>query len=327
MSGLKKPLVSIVTPSFNGAKFLDNYFEKILGQTYKNVELILVNNGSTDNTDEIVEKYKNKIMDRGFRFKYLQVEKNTGPLKGLNLGIKNIEGEYFSEIDVDDSMHYDYIEKKVDFFLTHPDIDILITPVHIFDYKNKSTVIAKSWKSQFVSKDDLIDKYLLGGEDVGYMGGAYMMRSSTFFNTYSNHEIIDDDRIWGFATILYFPQIYLYKAAYLNEVLFDYYIHGNNLHIKSEKRNLDILPTTYQLVMEKMHLNETEKVKILKKVNIYVQREYLGIAYKEYDKNEVRKAYKELKENDGIRFKDLVKNLLISNRFIYKCFNKLWYKG
>ena len=313
-----KPLVSIVTPSYNGEQYLDNYFRRILAQTYTNVELVLVNNGSTDNSDSVVDKYKDKIRERGFIFKYLHVDKNIGPLEGLNLGIKNITGEYFSEIDVDDSMHDDYIQKKVEFFLNNPDIDILITPVNGYNAGDMSRIIEKYWDVPFSSKEDLIDRYLLG-KGVGYMGGAYMMKASSFFSTYKTHEIVNDPSIWGFATILYFPQLFLGEAAYLNEVLYDYFLYGTNLHITSEKRNLDILPKTYKLVMEKMGLDNNVQSEIQKKVTIYVTRAFLCIAFNNGDKKMFDEKYKELANVDALSKKDKIKKLLISNSLIYKC--------
>lgn len=56
-------LVSIITPCYNGEKYLDNYFQSILAQTYRPLELIFINDGSTDQTEEIALSYRTKLMD------------------------------------------------------------------------------------------------------------------------------------------------------------------------------------------------------------------------------------------------------------------------
>ena len=62
------PLVSIITPSYNSGKYLDAYFTSILEQDYQNYEIIFINDGSTDNTDSIIKKYKTEFEKKHIRF-------------------------------------------------------------------------------------------------------------------------------------------------------------------------------------------------------------------------------------------------------------------
>ena len=82
-----RPKVSIVIPVFNGENYLHEAIDSALAQTYKNCEIIVVNDGSTDNTEAIAKSYGNKI--RYFR------KENGGGSSALNLGIDNMEGEDF----------------------------------------------------------------------------------------------------------------------------------------------------------------------------------------------------------------------------------------
>ena len=95
------PLVSIVIPVYNGANYVAEAIESALKQTYKNIEIIVVNDGSKDNTEEIVKSYGNKV-----RYFY---KENGGTSTALNLGIKNMKGEYFSWLSHDDM----YYPKKI----------------------------------------------------------------------------------------------------------------------------------------------------------------------------------------------------------------------
>lgn len=99
------PLVSIVIPVYNGSNFLREAIDSALFQTYKNIEIIVVNDGSTDNTEEIVRSYGSKL-------RYFQKE-NGGVSTALNLGIKKSNGEYISWLSHDDMYYSDKIEKQI----------------------------------------------------------------------------------------------------------------------------------------------------------------------------------------------------------------------
>lgn len=102
---MNKPKVSIVIPCFNGEKYLDFAIVSALSQTYENVEVIVVNDGSSDRTDEIAMKYGDKI-------RYFKKE-NGGVSSALNLGISEMKGEYFSWLSHDDLYIPEKIEKQV----------------------------------------------------------------------------------------------------------------------------------------------------------------------------------------------------------------------
>lgn len=101
------PLVSIVIPVYNGSNFLKEAIDSALAQTYKNIEVIVVNDGSTDDgaTEKIALSYGDKI-------RYFHKE-NGGVSTALNMGIENMKGEYFSWLSHDDMYKPWKIEKQV----------------------------------------------------------------------------------------------------------------------------------------------------------------------------------------------------------------------
>jgi len=99
------PLVSIVIPVYNGSNYVREAIDSALAQTYKNIEIIVVNDGSTDNTEEIVKSY-------GTKLRYFKKE-NGGVSTALNLGIKKSKGEYISWLSHDDLYYPDKIEKQI----------------------------------------------------------------------------------------------------------------------------------------------------------------------------------------------------------------------
>ncbi len=101
------PLVSIVIPVYNGANYIEEAINSALNQTYKNIEIIIVDDGSKDNTEEIIKKYKDKV-------RYYKKE-NGGVATALNLAINKMKGEYFSWLSHDDLYFPDKIEKQVEY--------------------------------------------------------------------------------------------------------------------------------------------------------------------------------------------------------------------
>ena len=101
------PKVSVIIPVFNGSQYMREAIDSALRQTYKNIEIIVVNDGSNDNgkTDEIAQSYGEKI-------RYFKKE-NGGVSSALNVGIKNMKGDYFSWLSHDDVYTQDKIEKEI----------------------------------------------------------------------------------------------------------------------------------------------------------------------------------------------------------------------
>lgn len=100
------PKVSIIVPVYNGSNYVGEAIDSALAQTYKNLEIIVVNDGSTDNTEEIVKSYGDKV-------RYF-AKPNGGTSTALNLGIKNMTGDYFSWLSHDDLYYPNKIERQVE---------------------------------------------------------------------------------------------------------------------------------------------------------------------------------------------------------------------
>ena len=138
--GLFNPLVSIVIPVYNGANYVAEAIESALKQSYKNIEIIVVNDGSTDNTEKIVKKYGDKI-----RYFY---KENGGVASALNLGIKNMKGEYFSWLSHDDIYYTNKIEIQIEALRTLIDRETII-------YSNYKTIN----KNGQILHSVIMDKY------------------------------------------------------------------------------------------------------------------------------------------------------------------------
>tara|TARA_R110001599_G_scaffold176000_3_gene368089 strand:- start:119 stop:1744 length:1626 start_codon:yes stop_codon:yes gene_type:complete len=115
---MKKNLVSIVMPTYNDAKYLNKAIDDILVQTYKNFELIIVNDGSTDNTENIINDY----MKRDDRIKYFK-KSNGGTGSALNLGFENATGEFGTWVSSDDEKTETFVEDLVECLKKNRDVE------------------------------------------------------------------------------------------------------------------------------------------------------------------------------------------------------------
>jgi len=105
--------VSVIVPSYNYGHFISETLNSVLRQTYKEWECIIVDDGSTDNTREVVQKY----VKRDHRYKYIY-QKNKGLAGARNTGILNTSGEYVQLLDADDLLHPEKIRLQLNFCLT-----------------------------------------------------------------------------------------------------------------------------------------------------------------------------------------------------------------
>jgi glycosyltransferase involved in cell wall biosynthesis len=114
------PKVSIIVPVYNCEKYISECLNSILNQTYSNIEIVIVNDGSTDRSEEII----NEIKDKDARLTYYYQE-NGGPSDARNHGIDRSTGEYIAFIDSDDTVDRCYIEYLINKMLTSPGVDLV----------------------------------------------------------------------------------------------------------------------------------------------------------------------------------------------------------
>ena len=122
--------VSVIIPAYNKAELTVKTVESVLDQTYGNIEIIVVDDGSTDDTKERLTSYAGRI-------EYIYKE-NGGACAARNLGIKKARGEYLAFIDCDDIYLPRKIEKAVECFNENPRFGFVHTPVYFIDEKGRS---------------------------------------------------------------------------------------------------------------------------------------------------------------------------------------------
>lgn len=129
---MEKGKVSIVVPCYNQAEYLPEALDSVLAQLYTNWECIIVNDGSLDDTEIIVQRY----LKKDNRFKYIS-KKNEGLAIARNTGISHSDGEFILPLDADDLIASQYLEKAVEWFTLKPETKIVYCKADLFGVVNE----------------------------------------------------------------------------------------------------------------------------------------------------------------------------------------------
>jgi len=129
-SSTSKPLVSIIMTVYNCAEYIGDAIESVLIQNYPKFELIIINDGSTDSTKEVISRYE----DQRIRYFY---QENTGMSNALNHAVRQARGQYIMPLDADDMMFPNFIAKHLSEFEKHPDADLVYCDVLLIDENSK----------------------------------------------------------------------------------------------------------------------------------------------------------------------------------------------
>ena len=122
------PLVSILIPVYNCEKFIRETIESVLSQTYEKIEVIIINDGSTDNTENVILSFQDS------RIKYFKNTKNQKLIETLNIGLDYCNGKYIARIDADDIALPERIEKQVLFLENNQECVVLGTSAYIINH-------------------------------------------------------------------------------------------------------------------------------------------------------------------------------------------------
>lgn len=245
----KQPLISVIVPVYNVEKHLPKCVESILGQTYTNLEIILVDDGSPDNCGKICDDYV--VKDK--RVKVIHKE-NGGLVSARNAGYDIMTGEWHMYIDSDDWVDTDMCEKLVKCIEENPNIDILFWE-HVLELGNRSIKGKIGWdchSSKRIYEDEECKK--LAWYTLIYNAGiatAYCKLIKT--NYAKKHNIRHDDRLrQGSEGVEFSLRAFYYakKALFIDMYSYHYIYNPNSITKKIDEKNTLYLTDCYNLIAE-----------------------------------------------------------------------------
>lgn len=206
--------VSVVTPVFNGEYHLPAMLESILMQSYPDIEMILVDDGSVDHTVQIAENYREKFEERGYSFRIVQTCHKSASA-AINEGLPYVTGEYLIWPDSDDKLEPESVRRRVEFLKANPEYRCVRTLSYYYDQLTGELLNADE------QIGDLSDEYLFWNilESKTYVCcGCYMLISEYFFQIYPNRHIPEYDVGQNFQMLL--PFMFRYKCPTIPEKLY-----------------------------------------------------------------------------------------------------------
>lgn len=131
---IKKPLVSVLMPVYNGSKFIEEAIESILNQSYRQFELIIADDASKDDTAKILKQYLRKYPKK---IQVVTLKQNQGVAQATNAAFNLAKGKYLAIMDCDDIAHSNRLQKQVEFLENHPKVIVLGTQAKIINKKGQ----------------------------------------------------------------------------------------------------------------------------------------------------------------------------------------------
>lgn len=255
----KSLLVSIVMPVYNGERYLRSAIDSILNQTFKDFEFIIVNDGSTDRSPEIVTSYKDP------RIKVFN-KSNSGIVDSLNLGIKESKGKYIARMDADDISLPLRIESQVKFMEKNREIGLLGTTMQIiYEDGGLGYVVAPLTEDEDIRKAFLVTNMLVHG--------SAMMRRTILdqvgkYSKKAKH--VEDYDLW-----IRFSRVT--KISNLQDLLYQWRVNLSGLSHKNSAEQTrtegEIRRNFWEETLEENNLPRSSVSYIMSRKNFYLERD------------------------------------------------------
>lgn len=305
-------LISVIIPVYNVEKYLARCLNSIVKQTYKNLEIILVNDGSTDNSEDIIKKYEKKDN----RIKYIK-QKNSGLSSARNTGIKNSYGNYLSFIDGDDYVNVHFIEDLYS-ALVNSGADIAICDYKKV-YEKNCDIYSKNVSLIETVYDNKFDNLYNDRATVTTVAWNKLYKREMFNKIkYPNGRVHEDEYVIPYLLDK------ANKITYTSCKYYYYYQRSDSITGSYNVKRLDIL----KALKERIKFFQNKKMKKLQAralYNYYYQLCYQKMMmcrfYKD-DKKNIKKIDKEIKNNKYNFFTNIYINPLRKLKILIKFYVK-----
>lgn len=306
--------VSVIIPVYNVEKYLRRCLDSVVNQTYKDIEVILVNDGSPDNSKEICEEYVAKYSNI-----QLINQKNAGLGAARNTGLQYITGNAVTFVDSDDWLELDAIEYYVA-SMKKSDADIVVTQmIRKKEYFSNEGTNGTTIKEEVLNQEQFAKKYFkIDGNNIEYYACAKLYKREIAREVKYLVGLFAEDVPAAFGYIIRSQKIF-----YSTKVTYNYFFNDNSLTAKFTDKDFD-LEKIWDLVVEEAKVYGNEDYILYAKVNRYrIDFNLLCRIALSENKSDIEKYSQEIvvllgkvKENKKI----LLKYLPFSRKVIFRLF-------
>lgn len=213
--------VSVIIPCYNGENVINRSIESVYIQKYENIELIVVDDGSNDQSKRLILEWKERFTQKGWILKYVY-QNNRGLGGAIDTGLKYVTGKYLSLLDADDYFLPNSINKRAQFLEDNLDYAGVRSNGWMIQGKERKLFITLEEEKSIT---DLFDGLLFG--KTNNWAGSYMIRTDVLFEFYPERNIYPSR--FGQNMQILLPVAYKNKFGYIDEPLMAYVLHEDSL--------------------------------------------------------------------------------------------------
>lgn len=252
---MTEELISIIVPAYNASKYIEKCLNSILSQTYKNFEIIVVNDGSTDNTLDILKK----CSEQSDKIKIV-AQKNKGVSAARNNGLEHAKGQYIAFVDADDTLEQEFLERMYyklkelnAFYITCGYNRVCATKVE--PVNNDKTCLV-------ISNNEYLEKLLNVQNGYGFVHMKLINKEMIKDIRFDECIKVGEDALFNIMICRNTNRIVI-----LNEALYNYQINKNSLVRKYDENYV----SKYKLAMEKMQAYITSNYELNSELQDYLE--------------------------------------------------------
>ena len=233
-------LISVIIPTYNRAHLIEESVQSVLKQTYKNLEILIIDGGSTDNTKEVVERIKDS------RIRYIHQD-NAGPSAARNTGLKNAQGEFIAFLDSDDLWVFDKLEIQMKIMRKHPEIGIC--GGELVPFGNSDGI---KW-NRFYEVNDIKPALMF---DCALNQTALLIRSKII----KDNDIFYNTELKSAVDYDFFVRLSeLTNSLNLKKILVRYRVHSNQISLQSRQNQISNAKNIRTELIKKLGIDPSQE--------------------------------------------------------------------
>lgn len=213
--------ISVIIPTYNRGNMIENSITSVLNQTYKNLEVLIIDDGSTDNTKEIIDKIEDK------RIRYIKIKENLGGSNARNIGIKEATGRFISFQDSDDTFYPNKLELQFNNMINQ-NSNLDFCKIKVIFNSSYHHYVPNKFQEKNIMKGNFFTELIANGN---YISTQSILVRKKFIEKY--YFDVNMPRLQDYELILrMIPKV---KLSYTRAVLVDLHIQKDSLQTSNEK--------------------------------------------------------------------------------------------
>lgn len=312
--GYVNGLVTLIIPCYNGEQYIKQCFQSVLAQNYKQLEVIFVDDGSTDESYKYALSYQALFKKEGMNLVCLTKE-NGGAASAVQMAFQYMSGEYFELLDVDDCIYPDNIKTKYQYMRDNPDCAFVRSEGEIFNIQKNCIVSVFSVRKEERRKYNIFEELLYG--KTWNWTGSYLIRTDKFLQVNGGKDIYISK--YGQNMQILLPLAFSFECSYIPDILSRYNEYDNSIsHVKAYEKNIELFEGYQDIRINVLKKIKFDNAEIMNNIKQYYIKKKLYLALEINNKEEINRYYKDIKKTPKIIILVLCSKIPILKRLYLK---------